>query len=121
MKRGTLRNGIVVDCNDSYTVTVVSVPKKYHDEDGDDWIVGSIHELDINGKGGAWGKEYDVIKWHRASRPQKSKVVDKTSTNTSYTTALRERINRYFPKPRIKGAADNFIKSVQRLNAKHFA
>lgn len=49
-------------------------------------------------------------------RPLKTKVVDKTSTNISYTAALRKRVGEYFP-GQSSQSINNFIKSVQRLNA----
>ena len=81
MKRCTLRNGIVVDCNENYSVTVVSVPKNYRDKNGDNWEVGELHELNARGEGGAWGKEYDIIKWHHTVRPLTSKESRKPIVN----------------------------------------
>ncbi len=47
---------------------------------------------------------------------ENKEVVNSTSSNNSYTAALRERVERYFS-PQQKCNINSFIKSVQRLNA----
>lgn len=67
----------------------------------------------------AVGADIGSEPWHvygDVCRPLKTKEVSKPSSNTSYTAALREKCKHYFD-----GASNakinNFIKSVQRLNA----
>lgn len=51
-------------------------------------------------------------------RPLKSNVAaSSTSSNISYTAALREKCRKYFPESIGQKRINNFIKSVQRLNA----
>lgn len=53
----------------------------------------------------------------RVRKPLKSAVVARSaSTNSSYTAALRDKCRKYF-KGADSVAINNFIKSVQRLNA----
>lgn len=76
----------------------------------------SCYGGDPKGKNGVFSKY--------SSKPLESKVAaSSTSTNNSYTAALRERVNRYFPNYSSR-SVECFIKSVQRLNvskAKHCA
>ena len=48
--------------------------------------------------------------------PLKTAVATKTSLNSSYTSALREKVEHYFP-GFMPNHVTRFIKSVQRLNA----
>lgn len=57
---GKLRNGIVVEYDDMFdNVRPLYIPDGHKDKDGLD--IGKSFVLLYSGKGGSWGKEYDIV------------------------------------------------------------